>query len=183
MTHSMFSIGWLEIDETEKAALALYRNYGNIIGPFHVWSEIIGGKGATNFITAAGGFLQAVMFGYGGLRLKSDGLHFRGQLPPKVSKMSFDGLDYQGNAIDIYITEDNLMLNVTQQSATAKKLVLLERGRIVTLIPGKLYNVKSKQGIVSVFKTKKLTSSAPSTLDRILTWTLLPIAFMTHQLQ
>ena len=178
MTHSMFSIGWLEIDETEKAALALYKNYGNIIGPFHVWSEIIGGKGATNFITAAGGFLQAIMFGYGGLRLKSDGLHFNGQLPPKISKMSFNGLDYQGNAIDIDITENNLVLNVTQQSPTAKKLVLFEGKRIVTLIPGKLYSVKSKHGSVSVFKTKRLRSAAPSLLDRTLKLTILQIAFI-----
>lgn len=34
-----------------------------------VWSESSDGSGAVNFLTGMGGFLQAVVFGYTGIRL------------------------------------------------------------------------------------------------------------------
>ncbi len=41
--------------------------------PFNVWNERVVG-GHPHFITGAGGFLQNVMFGYGGLRLTESAL-------------------------------------------------------------------------------------------------------------
>lgn len=58
MTSCMFSIGYLEEKDFEKAHHHFETGYvRNIHGPFCVWSEVEHG-GAVNFITGAGGFLQ-----------------------------------------------------------------------------------------------------------------------------
>jgi len=98
MTHSMFSIGWNEVGNWDSANKAFEKNFENIQEPFHVWNEVKGGKGASNFITAAGGYLQAVIFGYGGLRIKEDGLHFDIHRMPKNENFCLNGIKYQGKA-------------------------------------------------------------------------------------
>ena len=40
--------------------------------PFYMWTEVAGGQGAVNFITGMGGFLQAVLHGYLGVRAHLD---------------------------------------------------------------------------------------------------------------
>ena len=41
-----------------------------------MWTEEASGGGATNFITGMGGYLQSVLFGYGGLRMHPDRVDF-----------------------------------------------------------------------------------------------------------
>ena len=100
MTHSMFSIGWNEFGETQKAHDAFQKNFENMQEPFHVWSEIRGGDGAANFITAAGGYLQAIVFGYAGLRLRDDRLLFdihplRDNKPYCLNGVQYHGTPFQ----------------------------------------------------------------------------------------
>ena len=56
------------------------------------------GVGAVNFITGAGGFLQAVLFGYAGIRIQPEYLEFRktGSLPGRSESIKIAGLDYLG---------------------------------------------------------------------------------------
>ena len=55
---------------------------------FQIWTEVQSGTGAVNFLTGAGGFLQAVMFGYGGIRLHPDHLLVKDTfLPPATTKV------------------------------------------------------------------------------------------------
>ena len=56
MTQSMFTIGFLQVNDFQRAEMSFKRNFDNIGGPFRMWSEIRQGRGAKNFITAAGGF-------------------------------------------------------------------------------------------------------------------------------
>ncbi|XP_066928849.1 protein-glucosylgalactosylhydroxylysine glucosidase-like [Clytia hemisphaerica] len=99
MTHSMFSIGWNEIGEKQNADQAFQKNYENIQPPFHVWSEIRKGDGAANFITAAGGYLQSIIFGYAGLRLRDDGLHFDMQPLPGNKPYCLNGIKYRNDSL------------------------------------------------------------------------------------
>lgn len=49
--------------------------------------------GAVNFLTGAGGFLQSVINGYAGLKLRLDGLYIeRPQLPEGVQFLSLTGI-------------------------------------------------------------------------------------------
>ena len=103
MTHSMFAIGWLDVGDPEQARVELEKNYENLKGPFRVWSELRSGEGATNFMTGAGGLLQTMLFGYAGLRLKGDGLHFKLQLPPSVTEWSVEGIKFMGNDLKMHV--------------------------------------------------------------------------------
>merc|ERR1711862_464673 len=72
-----FAVAWLRLQETDKGdeyfRLATVRN---VFGPFRIWSELPGGKGCPNFVTGAGGYLQMLWAGYGGVRLTDDSLSF-----------------------------------------------------------------------------------------------------------
>lgn len=104
MTHSMFTIGWLEIGDIHQAVEAFGRNYDNIQGPFKMWSEIRHGRGAINFITAAGGFLQSLVYGYAGVRSKADGLHFNLRVPPNSTQFDLNGIKYNAFSIRLSIS-------------------------------------------------------------------------------
>ena len=99
MTHSMFSIGWNEIGDSAKAHKAFQNNFANMQEPFHVWSEIRGGKGAANFITAAGGYLQAILFGYAGLRLRDATLSFDMHPLPGNEPYCLNGVKHRGESL------------------------------------------------------------------------------------
>lgn len=110
MTWSMFAIGHLQLKNVEKAAELFERQYVHVQEPFQVWCEEPQGRGAVNFITGMGGFLQAVLFGYGGVRLLCDRLALDPQLPPAVRRMCFTGLDYRGHSLDIVVEEGTTTL-------------------------------------------------------------------------
>jgi hypothetical protein len=127
----MHSIGYTELGDFDKAEQLFRRSYETYVRPpfnvsdfifssfrielfgvSQVWTEAQSGVGAVNFITGAGGFLQAVLFGYGGIRLKLDQLEFkpRGHLPAQTTKFIFHGIKYQGTSFDLTI--DNKMYEV-----------------------------------------------------------------------
>ncbi|CAF1358035.1 unnamed protein product [Adineta ricciae] len=118
MTWSMHSIGFLELGDFEKAQQLFQRSYETYVRPpFNVWTEARSGVGAVNFITGAGGFLQAVLFGYGGIRLTLEQLELqpRGHLPNQAKKLTFYGLKYQGFSIDLSIDEEKYDIVVSAQ--------------------------------------------------------------------
>lgn len=66
-----------------------------------------------------GGFLQTVIFGYGGLRLNVDSLRFRrARLPPGVSRFAVRGVDYLGTEFDVVIYENNTVRLTVTESGT-----------------------------------------------------------------
>lgn len=58
-----------------------------------MWNEVIKGeKGATNFITGSGGFLQTILNGYAGIRMFIDRLEIRNpRLPYNSDTLSISG--------------------------------------------------------------------------------------------
>lgn len=68
MTWAMHVVAWLELGEMDEAAKIWDLAYANARAPFGVWTEnaFNGDLGAVNFITGVGGFLQALLNGYGG---------------------------------------------------------------------------------------------------------------------
>ncbi|CAF4575481.1 unnamed protein product [Rotaria socialis] len=126
MTWSMHSIGFIELGDFNKAEQLFQRAYETYVRPpFNVWTEAKSGVGAVNFITGAGGFLQAVLYGYGGIRLKLDQLEFkpRGHLPNQATKLVIRGIKYQGTIIDLTI--DNKMYDIFVRAQSSKNDVPL----------------------------------------------------------
>lgn len=123
MTKSMFAIGWLDIGDYARAEISFNESYVNAKAPFMVWTEGADGGGAVNFITGAGGFLQSLLFGYGGLRLHGNQqLHFNPMLPPGATQMKFVGVDYHGNSINFVIGESQSQILVTSRQSSAPVL-------------------------------------------------------------
>ncbi|XP_052864012.1 protein-glucosylgalactosylhydroxylysine glucosidase-like [Anopheles cruzii] len=119
MTWAMHSINHLDLGELSQAATYLNRSYQpHMKGSFLVWYELQqppDSGGARNFVTGAGGFLQAVLFGYGGVRIYLDRMEVRGYLepPPGSSKLVIKGIQYLGALITVVRTVDQSTLTVT----------------------------------------------------------------------
>ena len=57
-----------------------------------MWSEYPDGTGAINFITGMGGFLQSILNGYVGVRLKATGISLKPSLPSSCSRLKVTGI-------------------------------------------------------------------------------------------
>lgn len=68
-----------------------------------------------NFITGAGGLLQSVIFGYGGIRLHPDRMDVNPYLLPNSSSWSMVGLHYKHVTFDIRVTAENVTITVARK--------------------------------------------------------------------
>lgn len=96
-TWSMHTIGWLELDDTSKAAENLLRSYQPYLRPpFYVWNESpTGSVGASNYVSGAASFLHSIINGYGGIRLRDQELVVdRPRLPPGTSGLHIPQLNF-----------------------------------------------------------------------------------------
>ncbi|PIK33903.1 putative acid trehalase-like protein 1 [Apostichopus japonicus] len=152
MTWSMYVIGWLEEGNFTKAKENLKKSLLNLQQPFKVWTEEATGYGAVNFITGMGGFLQSIVYGYTGFRIKLDALSF-GLLPSTSTEFNITGVTYLGNELDFRLTNSTLMINITSRALTGEELEVevgdktfqLKIGEPVSTdnLPGEVRKVKS----------------------------------------
>ena len=99
-----------------------------------------------NFITGAGGFLQSVIFGYGGIRLQIDGLYLDPILPDETTKLTFNGISYLGNKIKYEFDSENAIVEVTAKLRGSENLILLKEIKTFELkvgVPCKISNGKA----------------------------------------
>lgn len=83
--------------------------------------------GCVNFITAAGGFLQSIVFGYGGVRLREDQLDINPYLLPETSSWRMYGLHYRGAIFDLFVEQNETTLTLTAKpSGVAVNLKLAD---------------------------------------------------------
>lgn len=122
MTWSMFAINYLSIDDTIKADLHFRNGFEKYIQkPFLVWREVAAmdgpknetfldqseERGAVNFLTAAGGFLQSILFGYSGVRVLNDRMEINEpRLLPTTNGLVINGIKYRGLSIDLIVREE-----------------------------------------------------------------------------
>ncbi|BFZ07038.1 hypothetical protein BsWGS_10077 [Bradybaena similaris] len=113
MTWGMFLLGWLDLENEIKAAELFTRSILNVQKPFYVWSENADGSGAVNFLTGMAGYLQSVLFGYGGIRLYDNTMNFNPKLINGTTKITFSGISYRGCTLSLQYTSDMLKLTLT----------------------------------------------------------------------
>lgn len=113
MTHSMLAIDWLQMGNKTAGDAEFVAAYNtNLVGSFMQWMECPippdncqGHRPATNFLTAAGGFMQAMLYGYMGLRFNDANLTLLAPtLPLNASAISVQGLSYRD--VDLSVTWD-----------------------------------------------------------------------------
>ncbi|PCK07698.1 MAG: hypothetical protein COA42_13065 [Alteromonadaceae bacterium] len=87
---------YARVGQQEAAYRAFKKSYEpNEVPPFNVLAETAGGHNPY-FATGAGGMLQAVMFGLGGLDITQDGvIQLDGKLPKKWKGMKMTGIGAQ----------------------------------------------------------------------------------------
>ncbi|XP_048736070.2 protein-glucosylgalactosylhydroxylysine glucosidase-like isoform X2 [Ostrea edulis] len=142
MTWGMFAIGYLELNNTSDAARLFEKQEGNVATPFNVWTENADGTGAVNFITGMGGFLQSLLFGYGGFRIYPERIDFHGRLPPSTTCFNITGVDYLGGSLDFSFTDDTTTVKLTKEAKHSMNLKYEEK--TVPLILNKQHVFKSK---------------------------------------
>jgi trehalose/maltose hydrolase-like predicted phosphorylase len=117
MTWSMYSIGFCELGPAYEGAAAAFFNKSfasNVQAPFGVWREGGRGGGCPNFLTGAGGFLQALLHGYTGMRVNSTALAFTNpRVPEGATAVTLRGVAYQGSRLSVAIGADALTVGVT----------------------------------------------------------------------
>ena len=146
----MHAIGFIELGEYDKAADLLHRSYSRYVKqPFNVcvyillnlvdlsvnirlfqtWTEAYQDVGAVNFITGAGGFLQTLIFGYGGLRLHVEDLRFNGKIPllPNSTFLYLHQIKYLGASLSFNYTSDTIKVIVNYIGANQLQLVSRDR--------------------------------------------------------
>ncbi|KAJ6648423.1 Protein-glucosylgalactosylhydroxylysine glucosidase, partial [Pseudolycoriella hygida] len=114
MTWAMHAIGHMDIGEVPSEEM-FQRSYDPYIRrPFYTWQEVVEPfVGVGNFITGAGGFLQLMLNGYGGIRLYSDRMTISGTLlPPNTTKLTINGFKYLNGEFSLEQTETSLRLTV-----------------------------------------------------------------------
>jgi len=85
-----------------------------------------------------GGFLQTVVFGYSGLRLNIDNLHFRkARLLPGSTKVTLRGVNYLGTEFDVRFTNSTIQLAVTSAGNISLQLMTTEPSAAVPFNAGK----------------------------------------------
>lgn len=136
MTWGMFAIGWLELNETAKAENLFKKQFNNVVPPFNIWSEVEKGGGARNFLTGIGGYLQSLIFGYGGFRIFADRLQFDPILPPDTASFNLTGIDYLDGSFDFIFTETQMFINQTKDAMGTMNVTIASTGQTYTLDVG-----------------------------------------------
>ena len=114
MTWSVTAINYLSLPGHEATALEFFnKSYATYVRyPFLIWFETPTG-GTSNFITGAGGFLQALPFGYGGIEIDAtNGINLR-NLPNSDVEFSLNGISFKSCFITISFKATTVSLSLT----------------------------------------------------------------------
>lgn len=160
MTYGMYAIGWIELGDYDRAKSLFLKSYANVHEPYLVWSETPSG-GAVNFITGAGGFLQTVLNGYGGLRildpskdspvLFKNAILFDPVLLPDSTFVKFRRVHFQGALLDLGYNSTHVTLCDSSTTKDRPPLYTMDpSGTINRLYP--LMNYIFKRGKLHIFE-------------------------------
>ena len=103
-------------------------------------------------------FLQTLLYGYGGFRLKNSGLAFNPSLPPNVTKMTIS-LNYLGNLMDFAVTEKEIKINLFFSGPISPSLEISTREGVFKLERGSPVTISNTEGAVRVRNFKGQISS------------------------
>jgi hypothetical protein len=110
--------------QREAAAAQLDFAFDHQLGDFNIWTETNpkvaahNGTGNLNFLTGAGGFLENLVFGYGGLRYSAAGLSIGASLPPHgTSQLTLRGIAFAGGTVRLVVNATHQTLSRTAGAA------------------------------------------------------------------
>lgn len=144
MTWGIHAILWRDVGDEVRAAKAFTDSYETFARPpFFTWHEGnatdgSGAQGAPNLVTGAGGFLQGVWAGYGGVRFTDEGvLTLKSPRPlPNSTLLRLRRLSFLGARLDITATMTYWSVSLSDDSAAsapALDVVCEASGRVTSL--------------------------------------------------
>ncbi|KAG4071845.1 hypothetical protein HA402_006006 [Bradysia odoriphaga] len=156
MTWQIHAISHIELNEIDKADVFFRKSYQNYIRPpFNVWNEVIQGeKGATNFITGSGGFLQTVLNGYAGIKMFIDRLEIRNpRLPLMTDKLSISAIKYMGSSLEINICKNDTHIRCLGSNEDVPLQIIYPNGTASLIIKELKYNINSETVVIKRMRT------------------------------
>ncbi len=138
----------------------------NIFFKFKTWTEAQGGLGAVNFITGVGGFLQAIFFGYAGLRLNVESLTIDGDLPlpPNTTYLFLHRIKYLDTSLSLNYTANQIQLKVSCVNQKLPLEILTQKG-IYRLTENTIINLPKAKYIYKIYTS--ISSNCPLPYDNI----------------
>eukprot|EP00033_Pygsuia_biforma_P002673 GCRY01002954.1.p1 GENE.GCRY01002954.1~~GCRY01002954.1.p1 ORF type:complete len:706 (+),score=181.27 GCRY01002954.1:673-2790(+) len=119
---STYVVALLSLGRTEEATKLFVKGFDLQRPPFNLWTERHDTVGHINFLTGAGGFLQSIIYGYGGMRIDPAlGLTFA-PTPlatagfEDVRELKFNDLAYSTWLLDIVINATHFIVSGRQTS-------------------------------------------------------------------
>lgn len=115
-----------------------------------VWTDRTLGEGVSNYLSGMGSFLQSILNGYGGIRLRHDRLDFDPVLPPGSSQVDIVGIDYMGSSFDFLYTADEIQITLVSQEINVQtlKVYIYKTGEVHMLLFNNPVKVKRLKGAV-----------------------------------
>ena len=117
---SSYAIAMLFAGQRKAAEAQLDFAFDHMLGPFNIWTETDpkvaahNSTGNLNFLTGAGGFLENIVFGYGGLHYSEAGLSIGASLPPfGVTELTLRGIAFAGGTVRLVINGTHQTLSRT----------------------------------------------------------------------
>ena len=97
-----------------------------------------------------GGFLQTILFGYGGMRLDVEELRFQTpRLPPGTTSMTFRNINYLEMEFDLALNLTSVTVTVISTGSHQLFLNTTNPVEDVPLFPGKSTHLKHQESVIS----------------------------------
>lgn len=139
-----------------------------------------------NFITGAGGLLQAVVFGYGGLRLTDDHLEVSMSGILGTSAWAMNDLKYRGFTFDLRLADTVVSVNVSESEDANKTLTMvLQDGYPYPLQIGRARETPNKAfrlRVMNMSDVRVHSGGQSVTGDFLREWILLVVLMITNLL-
>jgi trehalose/maltose hydrolase-like predicted phosphorylase len=118
-----YAINWLRFGRSDLADAVFDEGFLHQLGPWNVWRELAApistGGGAVNFLTGAGAFLQAFLYGYIGLSPQEDHLRLNPVLPAHAVNISATKLSYSECEFGIFVNASHMRFTTRSSSSSA----------------------------------------------------------------
>jgi len=130
---SAYSISWLALSNRTAADTQFALAFEHMdTAHFYVWSEIAHEgvqSGHLNFLTGAGGYLQNLIYGYGGLRYAEDELSVRPLLPPdSVTALRLRAVAFMGCRLTFAYNVSTLLVTLVSRPDKSGVALRLQAG-------------------------------------------------------
>ena len=136
-----YAINWLRFGRTDLADAVFDEGFLHQLGPWNVWRELATptttGGGAVNFLTGAGAFLQAFLYGYIGMSPHDDGLRLNPMLPAHAANISATQLSYSSCRFGIFVNATHMQFS-THSVSGCSQIVLHDSNDTVHKLAGVL---------------------------------------------